>query len=1219
MELIDDIVGFHRAWMLDAYDYASLAVFEAFGHAQRRLVTADDDAATAETSGLMRTLYANIVVFVIIAVAFESARSINRLYVCRRTRQRVKRGRVPDSPSGYPMKWLSVISKVSDDDFLYMAGLDAYIMLRYIKACIKVTLFYTLCGMIVLMPVYYTGKANQTSNWEKYTIANVRADPEAKRLWAAVVMAYILAGAFCTIMREEYKHFLERRVEYFDKGGDKDTPLQTYYTVMVDRIPPRLRNKAALHAFFERMLPGQVYSLEMAYDLTELDRACRKRRDIRDALEDAIALWRGSSLASVPLDEHRPHSTEWFGCAKQTTVPSTTEPCCCGYLQAQRYDSIDYWAAELTKANDEVVQLQSAYFSGKAVMECDGSNLSATETMLARMEVEFKAGLAGLKLPTSIIKKQFTIFRKTLLRKEQEIRMESESHAAAAGASGETSGLTATLLPNEYKQVPVPSDANGGMSKMEISVTGSTPCSLEKNNTDSPLHDSEDETAQSPSNDGDIFIDVPTPKKPGQQADRSAAPTEAPADDSSEPSTAGGGTTDTKKSLASVAWHAVGDVVGGVAHTVGDAVGEFANEGGHVGKAAFMGIFSSIRTGLRDLEMLTYGSHYKTSSTAFVTFKSRVACSMAYQMFLSTEFYSIKVYPAPQPGDIQWDNVNIAEDQVDARKSVADTLFFIGALFWSVVVSFIATISNLDDLATRYSWIAEYKDTYFYTILNSYLAALLLIIVLAILPFIFYFCAKFYEGIKLESKIQQSVMTRYFWYQLVNVIVSVNLGSVLTNLAQIIESPEQIFTILGVAVPSFSVYFTNLIIVKTFTAIPIEMLRPWPLLQMFSLKMFINEKRCSWRYLHTGLFAPPVMDYAWIYPSLLMILMIINIYACIAPAVVPFALVYFIFVFYMYKYQLLYVFQNDYQSGGHLFMQLFNYTMMSLMVGTLTVLAYFAILRSFLSAPFYCLMPLPLLVYWYQNDCIQRYMGPSLQMSLKRSVDIDEEYKRYVEVSAARDRDLANNVPPPTHTLTPKSERESQSARSTRVTLNEDSGTIQQEAAGVETKTDVAEFYIDEEVPLESFRENLFVQPSLVEGISNPMPYRKANDMSTLADVHTVQQLENRERSSAFSADKTVPAGAQEDKGRPSDLPVFTNTSQPSGADKSGRTSLVKRTSERYDTTEQFFGQEEAVMDDSTDEPVGVEEDFTSRGVWEATAQADDNSNNGDTCSDNVV
>lgn len=35
---------------------------------------------------------------------------------------------------------------------------------------------------------------------------------------------------------------------------------------------------------------------------------------------------------------------------------------------------------------------------------------------------------------------------------------------------------------------------------------------------------------------------------------------------------------------------------------------------------------------------------------------------------------------------------------------------------------------------------------------------------------------RYYEGIKLESEIQNTIMTRYFYYQLVNIYVTIGLG-----------------------------------------------------------------------------------------------------------------------------------------------------------------------------------------------------------------------------------------------------------------------------------------------------------------------------------------------------------------------------------------------------------------------------------------------------------
>ena len=120
----------------------------------------------------------------------------------------------------------------------------------------------------------------------------------------------------------------------------------------------------------------------------------------------------------------------------------------------------------------------------------------------------------------------------------------------------------------------------------------------------------------------------------------------------------------------------------------------------------------------------------------------------------------MRFLPAPNPKDIIWQNIPISMSQIELRKWIADSAFQIGAIFWSIVVAFIATISNLDSISQVIPSIQDYSNTDFYIFLNNYLALGLLVIILTILPYIFDFSSRFYEGIKLESEIQNSIMTR---------------------------------------------------------------------------------------------------------------------------------------------------------------------------------------------------------------------------------------------------------------------------------------------------------------------------------------------------------------------------------------------------------------------------------------------------------------------------
>jgi hypothetical protein len=57
-------------------------------------------------------------------------------------------------------------------------------------------------------------------------------------------------------MHHEYKNFVHKRVDYLI-NGDPDTPPQTYYTVMIEKIPSSLRSVPALTQFFEKIFPGE--------------------------------------------------------------------------------------------------------------------------------------------------------------------------------------------------------------------------------------------------------------------------------------------------------------------------------------------------------------------------------------------------------------------------------------------------------------------------------------------------------------------------------------------------------------------------------------------------------------------------------------------------------------------------------------------------------------------------------------------------------------------------------------------------------------------------------------------------------------------------------------------------------------------------------------------------------------------------------------------------
>lgn len=173
-------------------------------------------------------------------------------------------------------------------------------------------------------------------------------------------------------------------------------------------------------------------------------------------------------------------------------------------------------------------------------------------------------------------------------------------------------------------------------------------------------------------------------------------------------------------------------------------------------RMAGAGAWYSLKELERAIEMVMLGAYYKYSSTAFVTFNSRITESIAQQMLLSHD--AMEINHAPNPHDIIWDNVAIPKSQILMRKYITDIGVIIGSIFWSSLVN------KVNDFAAFFPLPPSQQQL---------MSAVVMLVFLLILPFIFDYLARNYEGMKLESEVQNSIMTRYFYYQLINVYVTV--------------------------------------------------------------------------------------------------------------------------------------------------------------------------------------------------------------------------------------------------------------------------------------------------------------------------------------------------------------------------------------------------------------------------------------------------------------
>ena len=132
---------------------------------------------------------------------------------------------------------------------------------------------------------------------------------------------------------------------------------------------------------------------------------------------------------------------------------------------------------------------------------------------------------------------------------------------------------------------------------------------------------------------------------------------------------------------------------------------------------------------------------------------------------------------------------------------------------------------------------------------NGYLPVVALLCLILILPLIFQLVALKYERRKTYSDVQRSMLSRYFYYQLVNIYITVTAGSLWRSLADILDHPSNLFQLLGESLPSMVGYFVALLVTKILGGLPIVFLRVGALSRMLFLRTLSSHGKLTQREL----------------------------------------------------------------------------------------------------------------------------------------------------------------------------------------------------------------------------------------------------------------------------------------------------------------------------------------------------------------------------------
>nr|POE63168.1 calcium permeable stress-gated cation channel 1 [Quercus suber] len=323
---------------------------------------------------------------------------------------------LPELPTSM-FGWMVPLWKITDQQVLASAGLDAYVFLAFFKLAVKFLLVTFFFSLVVIKPVHDTfdengddGK-NGTKHGNKTRHDDVGRsvqlfDPMASNhtgngttglpfymtwetdfLWMYIVFAYLFSGIALYLMISETRRIIEIRQEYL---GTQTTI--TDRTIRLSGIPTDLQDEDRIKEFIESLDIGKVETVSLCRDWKELDEAMVARMDTLRRLEEAYTIYQGSrrpvelngtvSRGAQPHvlistdDEEQDQGERLLSESADTLVngqaigtpfvharPTTTIRFGKFLLRSKRVDAIDYYEEALRQADQRVTELRQKEFA----------------------------------------------------------------------------------------------------------------------------------------------------------------------------------------------------------------------------------------------------------------------------------------------------------------------------------------------------------------------------------------------------------------------------------------------------------------------------------------------------------------------------------------------------------------------------------------------------------------------------------------------------------------------------------------------------------------------------------------------------------------------------------------------------------------------------------------------------------------------------------------
>eukprot|EP00210_Caulerpa_lentillifera_P002275 g2185.t1 len=366
---------------------------------------------------------------------------------------------------------------------------------------------------------------------------------------------------------------------------------------------------------------------------------------------------------------------------------------------------------------------------------------------------------------------------------------------------------------------------------------------------------------------------------------------------------------------------------------------------------------------------------------AFVTFTTRWAQVIAATSLHHHFQFFWQVQEAPDPDELVWTNLNFRSWERYLRKFAIWTEFALLCIFFMVPIGFAQGMIQMDRLEDTPVIGPIVTFPLVNGILKGIVPTLVLKLFLHFLPKLLNHMSH-WQGLISQSEIDFEVVRKYFIFQTITIFFgSFITGTFFGQIQELRNDPNGIIDILGVSAPQTATFFIAYILYSGLFESGIAFLNLTNLLKLWLMSRFAGTERAKAR-----VWSDQTIEYGDLVPSHTFIILLGLAFSVVNPIVLPVTLIYFLAMKITWTYNMVYIYSEEYQSGGRLWEYVFEQVLVGLIVMQLMTIFLMAIKKF----PYlFLLAPLPFITLLFRSFAHRMYDKPLKILSLRAAHDLD--------------------------------------------------------------------------------------------------------------------------------------------------------------------------------------------------------------------------------------